>query len=355
MLEQADFELVDRAADADAVVTGKVERAKGRYLVRIEVRDYSGEVIANVKMRLRNKGFTKKKTFRKIARKLKAGVEEAKANADRVAAAEKDSDDEDEDEDESDDEEDEDEKKSVKASADSDSKSSGTAMTGRLGAGVSFVGRDLAIGANGDDVASYDGIYAPGVRIDAELLVRGKYVVEAYLDRAVGLKSGLRGAGETPLATTQSRFGAAGYYRYAFGASKKAYVQAGAGLGQMEFSIADDGMAVEVPDVVYTYVEPSVGLNVPLTPRVSAVAKGGVMLVLSAGELVDQAHYGSASMIGYDVLIGADVALSPNLGIRAGISYTRVDLTFDGNGQMTATAGASDTFAGGFVTGAYSF
>jgi hypothetical protein len=228
-------------------------------------------------------------------------------------------------------------------------------VAGRISAGASFIGRSLDIVTAGEDQASYDGIYAPGVHLDGELIVRGKIGFELFYDHSVGLKSGLAGAAGTPLPSAQSRMCGAVFYRRGFARDRVA-IHLGAGAGRVAFAIDDtaSAMPVLVPDVSYTYVAPTVALRLVASDRVGLSARASGLAVIDSGEVSASDRYGDASVIGYDLLASADIAVSGGLGLRAGLTLTRLNLDFDGSGAMQADGG-SDRYAGGHVGATYAF
>ncbi len=242
----------------------------------------------------------------------------------------------------------------VSASLDSDAIDSGPAVAARVSAGVSFINRSLAVGASDEDFASYEGIYAPGLHVDGDLVVNHKVGLEAYYDRSVGLKSGRAGAGTMPLATAQSRLEAAAFYRASFAGDRVAF-HIGVGGGRVAFGIEKSALITDqVPDVSHTFIGPVMAVRVGITDRIAAVARGSGLVVLSSGELSDSAQYGSASTFGYDVMAGADIEVFAGFGVRAGATFTRMSMSFDRNGTLDAGSG-SDQYTGSYVGANYAF
>jgi opacity protein-like surface antigen len=61
------------------------------------------------------------------------------------------------------------------------------------------------------------------------------------------------------------------------------------------------------------------------------------MLILQAGPIQRTPSYGPATVYGIEALAGIDVAITPQIGVRVVLEYSRIHFSFDGKGQMTTT------------------
>lgn len=345
-------------AGADAVIGGEVVRKRGRYKVRIELRDpASDEMVVEYE-------FTEKRPRigdrprRALLRIVRAGLteiasrqREAKQERQAEAARAKK----------------QEEQAAARETRPRDDREVSQPATvsraapdpadrmivGRVSAGVSFVGRSLAIGSGGDGT-TYEGIYAPGLHADGDVAYRDMVGVEASVDRSVGLKSGVAGGGSATLPTTQSRFGVGAFYRHTLAAGKLR-VQGGAGIGRIGFAIDGGDMEVVIPDAAYTYVTPSVGARFAIGQRLGVTARGGVLFVLSEGEVASPEQYGSTSTLGFDAALGVEIAVTRAIGVDLGITYAHVSFDFAGDGALASDGGGRDRYTGASVAGAYQF
>ncbi len=222
-------------------------------------------------------------------------------------------------------------------------------------AGVSFVSRKLTFEfADGlqDLPQGYDGALVPGIYATAELYPmaladrsgRGfahDIGITLKVDRVLIIKSELPGqAGADSLPTSQTRYGAGLVYRWNFGSSPTSpTLKVGAGYNVLSFTIdeqaADDPDAIELPDVAYTYIDPGLGLRLPLGDRFAALAEAHYLYVLDAGQIEDADRYGTAGAVAFDADVGAEVMVTSNFMARLGARFTQVGLSFDGNGDLT--------------------
>ncbi|HSR97296.1 MAG TPA: hypothetical protein VLM79_09615, partial [Kofleriaceae bacterium] len=96
-------------------------------------------------------------------------------------------------------------------------------------------------------------------------------------------------------------------------------------------------ITLDAPDVDYTAIAPGVSAHVPITPTITALAGLDAMLMLDAGPIQRTPSYGPATVYGIEALAGVDVAITPQIGVRVVVEYSRISLSFNGKGQMTTT------------------
>jgi hypothetical protein len=238
-----------------------------------------------------------------------------------------------------------------------------------LVAGMSITARSLSFQFRPDfaqPTPGYNGAAVGGVMLDATLYPfalghahRGALEnlgLSVMYDRAVGIKS--RDAMNNPLDTTQSRFGIGAVARYPIGDSDHApVVGATFSYANQVFEIAP---GVDVPNVAYAIFEPGVLFRLPLFSRLVAGLDGKLMLFGGTGQLEDQMHYGTTSLIGFEGAFTLDVLFTRNVFARAALRYETIGLTFQGNGALTAgrdndlttadVKSGNDTYVGGFIT-----
>jgi hypothetical protein len=335
-----------------------------------------------------------------VASKSKKGKKDSK----KAAAAKEDDDEADDDEAavDEDDAEDEDEPKraAMRDAGDDDDDASNpdlgleksaarpSASTGMrttpllVNAGVSFVGRNLTFKSSApadQQPQGYKGKTVPGVYATGELYPASFAGVKGVLanvgvgfvaDRVIKLNSSVSDGmdGTALLAAKQSRYGANLRYRHNFGDGPRGVSVWGAvGYNRMTFSIdkaaAPENVIVDVPNVAYSYVDPGLGVRVPIAGALSAAVEGKFLAVLGTGEVQTPEQYGAATVTGFDADAALEYAFGDHFLARAGARLIQIGYSFKGNGTLSDrdangsadVGGASDRYLGGYVTAGYAF
>ena len=251
-----------------------------------------------------------------------------------------------------------------------------------LAAGVSFTGRRLRFNYSGDPAAAppgYRGKTVPGAYLNAEVYplaftgqrgIGANLGIGAVFDRVLSLKSAVDdgAGGTTTVPTRESRYGARVMYRHNVGDGPTGLsLVASAGYNKMAFVIAKgqapDGVIVDVPNVVYTYIDPGLGARIPITGRLSALLDARFLAVLDTGEIQKPEQYGTATVTGADLDGALEYGVGDHFLVRAGARVLFMGFAFKGTGAltdrdantMTDVGGASDRYLGGYVLGGYSF
>jgi opacity protein-like surface antigen len=170
---------------------------------------------------------------------------------------------------------------------------------------------------------------------------------------------------DVDLPTSQTRFGAGLVYRLNFGSTPTSpTLKIGARFNKLSFTI-DEGMntMVEIPDVSYTYIDPGLAFRYPVTEKIAANAEAHYLIVSKAGQITEATQYGSSTISGFDVDLGGEYKLSSSLLVRAGFRYSRISLTFSGQGDLRNrdadaepdVASAKDSYLGVYATAGYLF
>jgi hypothetical protein len=251
-----------------------------------------------------------------------------------------------------------------------------------VNAGVSFIGRNLSFKSSApadQQPQGYKGTTVPGVYATGELYpatfagVKGVLAnvgVGFVADRVIKLNSSVSDGmdGTTLLATKQSRYGANLRYRHNFGDGPRGVSVWGAvGYNRLTFSMdksaAPEGVIVDVPNVAYSYVDPGLGVRVPVAGALSAAVEGKFLAVLGTGEVQTPEQYGAATVTGFDADAALEYAFSDHFLARAGARLIQIGYSFKGNGVLSDrdangsadVGGASDRYLGGYVTAGYAF
>jgi len=271
----------------------------------------------------------------------------------------------------------------VAAAADKPTTATGVRTTPLLvNGGVSFIGRNLTFksSAPADQAPrGYKGTTVPGVYATGELYpmtfagakgALGNVGVGFVADRVIKLNSSVSDGmdGTALLPTKQSRYGVNLRYRYNFGSGPRGVSVWGAvGYNKLTFSIdksgAPDNVIVDVPNTAYTYVDPGLGVRVPVAGPVSALVEGKFMAVLDTGQIQTPEQYGAATVTGFDGDAALEYAFGDHFLARAGARLMMIGYSFKGNGVQSDrdgngsadVGGASDRFLGGYVTAGYAF
>ncbi len=151
-------------------------------------------------------------------------------------------------------------------------------------------------------------------------------------------------AGKAPI--NQGHFSIGGRYRIVTSAID---LILGLDFRKQQYVADRSGLAMptdlDTPDVKYTMVVPNVGVAKAATDKVTIFGRGGAMLVLNTGPIQERDQYGAATVIGFDLKAGADIAFTERLGLRLAAGFSNIVFKFKGNGTMSAArgvAGAAD-------------
>lgn len=330
----------------------------------------------------------------KKGKKKKAAAKDDEDEGDDEAVDEDDEADEDGDEpkraamrDAGDEEEDEDDASNpdlgLEASADKPTAATGVRTTPLLvTGGVSFVGRNLTFKSSAPAEQAprgYKGTTVPGAYATGELYpmtfagakgVLANVGVGFVADRVIKLNSSVSDGmdGTTLLPTKQSRYGANLRYRHNFGSGPRGVsLLASVGYNKLTFSIdksgAPENVIVDVPNTSYAYVDPGLGVRVPIAGALSGLVEGKFMAVLGTGEIQEPEQYGAATVTGFDGDVGLEYAIGNHFLARAGARLIAIGYSFKGNGVQSDrdgngsadVGGASDRYLGGYLTAGYAF
>ena len=256
-----------------------------------------------------------------------------------------------------------------------------------LNVGLSVAARRLTFDSSPTLVnkpQGYSGAAVAGVLVDATIYPaafdddrRGFWRnvgVSVILDRVIKVDSSVQYSDNgnimtATLPSTQERFGIGIAGRYPLGTSPDAPEITGKlRFNTMFFTIdkrgAPAGATVDIPNVVYHFIEPALGFKLPISSKFAFSAELAVMLVTDAGAIEAPDQYGGASVLGFDGDIGAEYMFSRSLFGRLSFRFTTVGFSFVGNGAQSQNrdgegvqdvSGARDTYLGGAATVGYLF
>lgn len=239
----------------------------------------------------------------------------------------------------------------------------GSLAPASLQLGASVVARDLTFSTDPPDFAEapdgYDGPLAPGIYASGEVYPLAftsmrtspvaKLGVGFEIDRVIGLKTAIQGgAMETPVPTTQMRYGIGLRVRHRFGQSAmRPTIKLAFGMGRLSFVLDEDavpiGVVLDVPSTSYAYMDPGIGVHVPITPRVALTTAGHFMLVTDTGEMQKPDQYGAAKLLAFSADAGVEVMATERLLVRLAAAYTAVSFEFKGTGAQTNNRDGDET------------
>jgi hypothetical protein len=246
----------------------------------------------------------------------------------------------------------------------------------RLEVGVSGTGRNLSFNSNlPEDQAPppYKSNLVPGARFHGELYplaMQNPHSASAGLgvaidfDRAIGLTTTSSLMPDAPLTTTSQMWSVGARYRYAFGRrATSPTVTLGVGYGKRKFTVDRAplmGQVLDLPDVAYTYLDPSLALRIPLHPQAALSVNGRFLAMRDTGPIGKTDQYGRATVTGVDVEAGFEFVLGERVLVHISGLFTQIGYSFKGGGAQTNgrdgdegdvdVGGARDRFVGAMGT-----
>jgi len=386
--------------EADGVLTGKIRRKGGRYVLRLRLIEGStGKVIKKIAVKLRSRRLSRKMR-RAIAERLVAAMDDLKFvenTKDAIKEEDGDSDsgskdDDDDDDDKKDDDDsdssDDGEKRSSSSSAGGVTKSvnpgSDTPSDALwVSAGLSVVSRKLTFTSDpglAEAPQGYKGPMAPGVYVAGEvfpLAMDGKRSDALSnvgfgfaLDKVVSINTILQdpaGGMNITLPTLQTQWGASVKYRHKL--SDTATVLASVGYNRSRFTVDRSGLdmdqVLDLPNTNYTYWDPGLTLRYKTSAKMMVEVDGRALLVTGAGEVQTPEQYGSAKVTGFEAGVKISYVVKPRVVLNIGARYMAIGYDFNGDGDQTRirdndpdtidVGGALDTYMRGSVSLGYLF
>jgi hypothetical protein len=239
-----------------------------------------------------------------------------------------------------------------------------------LSVGGSFVARKLSLRVSeGTSTAglAYEGTPSVGVLASADLFPFARQKgglaglgLTGLADVAVQIETTyVQGEMRTALPTEQRRFGAGLVYRHAFGdPQRRPSVRVSARINQLSFKVDRGNIeGYRVPDVEYLYIDPGLGVRVPLHPRIAVVGEARGLAVLGTGQIQKSDQLGAARVVGYDAEAGLELRLGTQVLVRLAGKYLAFAYDFKGYGTLAkddagnqTVGGALDQYLGGYTT-----
>jgi tetratricopeptide (TPR) repeat protein len=240
----------------------------------------------------------------------------------------------------------------------------------RLDLGLSFAGRQLSYDTRpGFLQAPPQGSYpAAGLRIDGDIYpfalndptsaFAGLGVAVSY-DKSFVAHTPVSGQTD-PVAVDQSHGRIGARFRLDLGAASSVTLGVDYARRRSTFDRSSLATVLDIPDVDYVSIDPTIDVDVPLSATVRAFAGGDVMFMSDAGPVSDAMNFGQSMVYGLEATAGVELALSHQVRVRVMLEYSLIALSFELNNQMTAgrdgnlstkdITGASDRSFGAVAT-----
>lgn len=209
----------------------------------------------------------------------------------------------------------------------------------------------------------YKGSIVPGAKVEFEafpLASRGGLVsglgVYGSFERALVLNVRSSQAAGTDLPTTLQQWGGGVALRLRLG--RTATFQPSIGYAARDFVVDRSplgaGLALDLPDVTYRYVDPGVAFGFGLGQNVALSLGGRFLLVLKAGDIQTPTEYGRAKITGGQGDLAVNIAPTKRVLIRLAASAAMLGFDFEAGAEQTSgrdgdlatqdVAGARDVF-----------
>ncbi|MBK9070435.1 MAG: hypothetical protein IPL79_05465 [Myxococcales bacterium] len=209
----------------------------------------------------------------------------------------------------------------------------------------------------------YKGSIVPGAKVEFEafpLASRGGVVgalgVYGNFERALVLNVRSSQAAGTDLPTTLQQWGGGIALRFRLG--RTATVQPSVGYAARDFIVdrspLGDGLALDLPDVTYRYVDPGLAFSFGLGEKVALSVGGRFFLVLKAGDIQTPQEYGRSKITGGQGDLAVNIAVTKRVLIRLAANAALLGFDFEAGAEQTSgrdgdlatqdVAGARDVF-----------
>ncbi len=171
------------------------------------------------------------------------------------------------------------------------------------------------------------------------------------------------------LATSESRWQVGGVFRYPLGKKANSLVVGGGlSFGKQSFTVAQvlpNAQPTDIPNVSYTMFTPSAFVRFPALPKITFNLDVAFHAITNTGDIQTREQYGAATVSGYDLELGGDYMIKPNIFARASIRYQSIGFTFKGDPMAQSNTrdtdpdqdvtGAKDSYFGGTATIGYTY
>jgi hypothetical protein len=174
--------------------------------------------------------------------------------------------------------------------------------------------------------------------------VLGNIGLEAEIQQGFAISSTLQnGATTTTYKNIVHDYAGGGRYRFTFGSGSDFYVSITGGEDAFTFTGRSATNVLLIPDTIYHYVRPGLGLHLDVGGGFSVSVAGGYRVVLNNAGTQFQQFFPRNTVAGADAEAEARYALSPMFELRAGVEWRRYWFNMHSQrGDTYAAGGAVD-------------
>ncbi|HEY4244840.1 MAG TPA: hypothetical protein VGM88_33725 [Kofleriaceae bacterium] len=219
----------------------------------------------------------------------------------------------------------------------------------RVDIGISLAARNLSFNSRAFDQApkTYTNSPVPGARLEGELFpfafgnpnggAAGLGIAGEY-DRTLSLTLHTSNEPDVTIPSKQNHWVIGAIYRIAIGhAPTSPTLTIGFGYGRRRFTTNRTGLMTEsdldLPDVAYSIVEPSVKFRMPFGRSIALLAMARGLIVTDAGPIATADSYGAGTVYGAEGALGVDIVLHDRVAIQLKGEFTQIGFTFQGVGE----------------------
>lgn len=217
-----------------------------------------------------------------------------------------------------------------------------------IGGGGYYGSRSLTFGAeNQTGPQAYSGVPSKGLEVNAAVYPFPTKKIDGQLS-GIGFSFGYaHSAGSVvtfdDLATVsdyvidQSAWKAAVHYRQPLGSMVT--IDGEVNYGRSTYIIEDAPETFEVPDTDYSYLGAGAHLDLAVTERATVGFGGRYMYLMDTGDISSVDWYGPGRAGGWNFDANFVIPLPQNMYLRGELDYTKINIEFDGVGQITEDEG----------------
>jgi hypothetical protein len=152
----------------------------------------------------------------------------------------------------------------------------------------------------------------------------GNIGLEAEIQQGFAISSTLVNNGvSTTYKNVVHDYAGGGRYRFTFGAANDVYLSVTGGEDAFTFTGRSPASVLMIPDTIYHYVRPGLGLHLGLGGGLSVALAGGYRVVLNHAGAQFQQFFPRSTVAGADAELQARYALSQMFEVRAGLEWRR--------------------------------
>jgi len=182
----------------------------------------------------------------------------------------------------------------------------------------------------------------------------GNIGLEAEIQQGFAISSTLSNGGPTYKDVVHDYAGG-GRYRFTFGAANDVYVSVTGGEDAFTFTGRSATNVLDIPDTIYHYVRPGLGLDLALGGGLSVLLSGGYRVVLNHAGAQFQQFFPHSTVAGADAELEARYALSDMFQVRAGLEWRRYWFAMHSVPSDVGMASTGVAVAGGAVDQSFAF